>query len=89
MCVIGGVQTLLTLLCVFQMLLGHYGCLLKGATSVVGVVEVLPKNFKMLLGVVGVFCVFSMWFAVLSMFANVTECYLNFVQGVFFKYHHY
>jgi hypothetical protein len=25
MCVIGGVQTLLTLLCVLQMLLGHYG----------------------------------------------------------------
>ncbi len=55
MCVISGVQTFLTLLCVLQMLLGHYGCFfLRWATSL-GVVQVPPKNFKMLLSVVGVF----------------------------------
>jgi hypothetical protein len=64
-CYIGGVQTLLTLLCVLQMILGHYGCFLRWATSVVGVIQVLPRNFKMLLGVVGVFlCV-----------VNVCKCY--------------
>lgn len=57
--------------CVLQMILGHYGCFLRWATSVVGVVQVLSRNFKMLLVLVGVSCVVNVVCGVV----NVCKCY--------------